>query len=101
VFAVPFNFLGGLTIEDKANWELAVLPDLASDVVTMLELVNETFAGVVKEEATDTTESLSSQKLDLGVGLLGIDEASGVDLDLLKIDSIGTNLKSNLMSITG
>ena len=79
---------------------LAVLPHLASDVVTLLELVDEARASVVEQETTNTAERLSNQELNLRVGLLGVDETGRVNLDLLKVDSRRADLNGHLVAVT-
>jgi len=66
----------------------------------MLKFIDEARTSVVEEETTDTTESLSGQELDLGVGLVGVNETSRVNLNLLKVDGIGTNSHGNLVAVT-
>ena len=69
----------------QSSTNLAVLPHFASDVVTVLELVDKALALVVEQETTDTTESLSGQELHLGVGIVRIDETSRVNLNFLEV----------------
>ena len=65
----------------------------------MLKLIDEPLAGVVEEETSDTTESLGGQELNLGVGILGVHQASRVDLNLLEIDGASANSHGKLLSI--
>jgi hypothetical protein len=97
---VPLDLLGGLAVKNKADGVLSVLPNLSSDIIAVLEFVHETLAGVIKEETTNTAESFSSQKFDLGVRFLGVDKTCGVNLNLLEVDSTSTNGKSKLLTIT-
>jgi len=98
---MPLDLLGGRAIENETNRILLVLPNLTSDVITMLKFIDKTLASVVKEESTDTTEGLSGQELDFGVRLVGVDETSRVYLDLLEIDGAGTNAHGKLLSVAG
>lgn len=84
-------------VEDKMH--LLVLPHFASNIVAMLQLIDEALAGVVEQKTSNTTESLGGQELDLGVGLLGVHQPSGVDLDLLEVDGAGTNSHGEFLSI--
>ena len=68
---------------------LAVLPHLAGNVVTVLKL-DEPFTLVIEKEITDTTESHSGQEFHPGVGVVGINEASWVNLNLLEIKIVRT-----------
>ena len=79
---------------------VAVLPHLAGNEVTVLKLVDEPLALVIKKETTGTTESLSGQELHLGVGVVGVNETSWVNLDLLKVNTVRTNGHSELLSVT-
>lgn len=99
VQAVPLDFAAGSAVEDQADGATS-LPDLARDVVTVTELIAEALAAVVDEDTTDTTESLGSQELDLGVGLLGVDETSRVHLDLLHVNGVGAKGEGHLDTVT-
>ena len=101
VLAVPLDLLRRRSVEDEPDGELAVLPHLARDVVAVLELVDETAAGVVQEEAADTAERLRGQELDLRLGLVGVDEAGRVHLDLLEVDGARADGERHLLTITG
>ena len=79
---------------------LAVLPHFPSDVVAMLELVDETLAGVVEKEATNATQCLGSQELDLRLRLIGVDETRRVDLDFLEVDRARADRQRHLLSVT-
>lgn len=85
---------------NRNNAYLSVLPDLAGDEVSVLQLVDESLARVVEQQATNTTQSLSSQELHLGLGVLGVNQTSRVNLDLLEVDSAGANGKSELVAVT-
>ena len=96
--------LEALELRIEADGELALLlllPHLAGDVVTVAELVAEPVAVGVQEETSLTTESLGSQELPLGAGVLGVDQTRGVDLDLVHVDAVGANGHDHLLSVTG
>lgn len=104
VASVEVKDLGGLGVEDKADGVLALvllLVDHARDVVTVAELVAEAVTITVEKDTTLTTESLSSQELPLGAGVLGVDETSRVDLNLVHVDAVTANLHDELLTITG
>ena len=82
VLAVPFNLLARRPIQDQADGELhetqsdvqgkpgceaylVVLPHFARNIVSMLELIHESVAGVVNQDTTDTSQSLRSEEFDL------------------------------------
>lgn len=44
--------------------------------------------------------TFSSKELELGSRVLGVDEASRVNLDFLHIDAVGTNLHQHLLPVT-
>ena len=54
----------------------------------MLELIDETLAGIVEQKTTNTSERLRSQELDFRLGLVGVDETGGVYLNLLEIHRV-------------
>ena len=101
MLAVPLDLLRRGPVEDKPDGELAVLPHLARDVVAVLELIDETAAGVVQQEAADTAERLRGEELDLRLGLVGVDEAGRVHLDLLEVDGARADGERHLLTITG
>ena len=92
-----------LVLNEKIEYmtNLAPLfPDLSGDVVAMLQLVDESLALAVEQEATDTTKSLGSKEFDLGSWLVGIDQTGWVYLDLLHVDSAGPDRDGDLVSVT-
>jgi len=120
VFAVPLNLFGGFTVEDEPNWMLdagwsvdaeetiecmtdlsSLFPDLSGDVVTVLQLIDESLAFAVEQEATDTTESLGSKELDFGPWFVRVDQTGRMHLNLLHVDSAGTDGDSDLVSVAG
>ena len=66
----------------------------------MLKLIDEPLTLVIEKETTDTTESLSGQELHLGVGVVGVNETSWVNLDLLEVNTVRTNGHSELLSVS-
>ena len=90
-----------MNVTVRKETDLAVLPHLSGNVITVLQLVDESLTLVIQEQTTDTTERLSSQELDLCVGFVGINQTSRVNLDLLEINGAGANSHSHLLTITG
>jgi hypothetical protein len=78
-----------------------VLEHGLGDVVTVLELVDEALAVLVEQETAGPAERLGGQELDLGVGLVGVDEAGRVDLDLLHVDGPSADLGGHLVAVAG
>ena len=120
VLAVPLNLLGSITVEDELDWVLdtgrlinaerderygthlaPLFPDFSSDVVAVLQFINESLALAVEQETTDTAKGFGSKELDLGSRLVGVDQTGRVHLDLLHVDGASTDGDSNLVSITG
>jgi len=79
VLAVPLDLLARLTVEDEPDRELAVLVHLARNIVAPAELVAESEARVVEQEAADAPERFGRKELDLGVRVARVDEAGRVD----------------------
>jgi len=100
VLDVPSNLVRGGGVEDETERSL-VLPHLSGDVVTTSEFVTETLAVGIDEETTDTAESLGGEELDLGIGLSGVDDTGGVDLDPVQINVTGTDFEGHLETISG
>ena len=67
----------------------------------MLKLVDEPLAVIIEKETTDTAERLSGQELHPGVGVVGINETSRVNLNLLRVNTVRTNGQSEPLSVTG
>lgn len=103
VAGVEVEDVGGLGVEDEADGELALvllLPHHARDVVTVSELVAEAVTIGVEQETTLTTESLGSEELPLGAGVLGVDKTGRVDLDLVHVDAVAANGHDHLLAVT-
>lgn len=103
VASVEVQDVGGLGVENEADGELALvllLPHHAGDVITVAELVAESVTVAVEKETTLTTQGLSGQELPLVAGVLGVDETSGVDLDLVHVDTVTTDSHDHLLTIT-
>lgn len=103
VTGVEIKSLGGLGVEDKTDGELVLvllLPHHTRDVVTVAKLVAESVTIGVEKETTLTTESLSGEELPLGSRVLGVDETSRVDLDLVHVNAVTANGHDHLLAIT-
>jgi hypothetical protein len=99
VLAVPLDFLGGRSVEDQADGEL-VLPHHTRDVVTVTELIAETLSVSCQQQTTDTTKCFSSQELDLGIRLAGIDQTGRVNLNLFHVDSLASDGEGHLDTVS-
>lgn len=103
VAGVEVEDVGGLGVEDEADGVLALillLVDHAGDVITMAKLVAEAVTITVEEETTLTTEGLGGKELPLGPRVLGVDQTSRVDLNLVHVDAIAANLHDEFLTIT-
>lgn len=103
VASVEVKGVGGLGVEDEADGELALvllLPHHTRDVITVTKLIAETVTISVEEETTLTAEGFGSQELPLGSGVLGVNETSGVNLDLVHVNAVTTNSHDHLLSVT-
>lgn len=104
VAGVEVQDCGSLAVEDETDGPLALLlffPHLAGDVVAVAELVRETLAVSVEEETTFAAEGFGGQELELGVWVLGVNQTSGVDLDLVHVDTVSTDGHQHLLAVTG
>lgn len=90
-----------ITAREKPRTYLVVLPHLTRDVISMLQLINEAVASVVNQQATNTSERLCSEELDFRIGVFGVDETGGVDLNFLHVDALGADGHGHLVTITG
>mmetsp|Transcript_38607 Transcript_38607/g.94737 ORF Transcript_38607/g.94737 Transcript_38607/m.94737 type:complete len:464 (-) Transcript_38607:242-1633(-) len=99
VLAVPGNFVGRLAVQDEAEWPLT-LPHPAGHVITPAQFVGKTLAVLVQQHTPDTTESLSSQKLDLRIRLIRMHQAGRVDLHPLQIHGVAAHPHRHLDPVT-
>ncbi|KAH6609442.1 hypothetical protein Trco_002788 [Trichoderma cornu-damae] len=102
VARVEVQDVGGLGVEDEADGELVLvllLPHHAGDVVAVAELIAEPVTVGVEEEAALAAQSLGGQELPLVAGVLGVDQAGGVDLDLVHVDAVPANSHDHLLAI--
>mmetsp|Transcript_55 Transcript_55/g.154 ORF Transcript_55/g.154 Transcript_55/m.154 type:complete len:239 (-) Transcript_55:329-1045(-) len=100
MLAVPHDLIRGCFVQDQAVRRLG-LPHLAGHVVTATELVAEAHAGSVDDQATNSTQSLSGQELDLGLRIVGLHKASGVHLDPLQVDGSRADRLAHLDAVAG
>ena len=103
VAGVEVKDVGGLGVEDEADGELVLvllLPHHTGDIVTVAELVAESVTVGVEQQTTLTTESLSGKELPLGAGVLGVDQTSRVNLDLVHVNAVTANLHDHLLTVT-
>ncbi|KAI7360310.1 Flavocytochrome c [Hortaea werneckii] len=100
---VEVENVGSLAVEhetDRPQVFLLLLPHLAGDVITVLQLVGETLALAVQQQTTLATESLCSQELRLSSWVLGVDKTCRVDLHRLHVDAVRTNVHQHLVAVT-
>jgi hypothetical protein len=64
------------------------------------ELVRETLAFAVEQKSAATAERLGGEELDLGIGVLGVNETSGVHLYFLEVDALAADFQHHLVSVT-
>mmetsp|Transcript_50774 Transcript_50774/g.115421 ORF Transcript_50774/g.115421 Transcript_50774/m.115421 type:complete len:246 (-) Transcript_50774:576-1313(-) len=95
MLAVPSDLFGGLPIQDQSEGPLA-LPHATGDVVTTPQLIGEPLPVLVKQNAAHTSQGLSSQKFDLGVRFLRMNQASGVHLHPLQVHGVPTHRHGHL-----
>mmetsp|Transcript_23149 Transcript_23149/g.34609 ORF Transcript_23149/g.34609 Transcript_23149/m.34609 type:complete len:325 (+) Transcript_23149:794-1768(+) len=97
---MPDDLVGGSLVQAEAERGL-VLPHLAGDVVTSTQLVGETLAVRVQDQTADASQGLGGQKLDLGIGVVGLHQAGRVDLHPLQVDGLSANGLAHLDAVTG
>mmetsp|Transcript_9678 Transcript_9678/g.33396 ORF Transcript_9678/g.33396 Transcript_9678/m.33396 type:complete len:609 (+) Transcript_9678:2632-4458(+) len=100
VLAVPLDLLAGLAVEHEPEGAVALV-HAVRDVVPRSELVAEPVSLGVDQNTAHSPERLGGQELDLGVGLRGVDEAGGVDLDPVDVDVGGAHGLGHLDSVSG
>eukprot|EP00438_Fugacium_kawagutii_P030997 Skav203573 [mRNA] locus=scaffold3576:299476:300856:- [translate_table: standard] len=99
VLAVPNDLIGSSLVQDQSERRLG-LPHLTSHIVSAAELIAEALTIGIDHQATHSTESLSSQELDLGLGIIGLDQTCRMDLYPLQVNATGTNGLTHLDAIT-
>jgi hypothetical protein len=121
VLDMPVDLLDCVAVENKADRVLVVVPNTltviclsedgtytlhrrrryARNVIAVSELVAETLAFAVEQKTAAATECLGCEELDLGVGVLRVNETGRVHLHFLKIDALSTDLEDHLVAVTG
>ena len=79
---------GGRVALDAA---LALCKDLLTHMISAPKLVHEPLSLLVQEDASAATEGLWSKKLDWVQGILRVNKASRVHLDLVHVDELDAN----------
>lgn len=103
VAGVEVQGLGGLGVENEADWVFALvllLEDHARDVVTVAELIAESVTITVEEDTALATQGLGSQELPLGSRVLRVNQTSRVDLNLVHVDAVTANGHNHLLTVT-
>jgi hypothetical protein len=85
VLAMPLNFFAAFAVENEAEGRFIVFPHAARHIVPSAQLIAESVALAIEQQTTDTAQSLSGQKLDLCVRLVGVDQTRRVHLNVLQI----------------
>ena len=67
----------------------------------MLKLIDEPLTLGIERETTDTRGRLSGQELHPGIGVVGINETSRLNLNLLGVNTVRTNGQSEPLSVAG
>lgn len=104
VAGVEVEHVGGFGIEHEPDGPFGgvlLLPHFARDVVPVAEFIGEALALGVEEEAAFATEGFSGKELPFRAGVFGVNEACGVHLDFVEVNSIATDLHQHLQAITG
>mmetsp|Transcript_23600 Transcript_23600/g.48964 ORF Transcript_23600/g.48964 Transcript_23600/m.48964 type:complete len:246 (-) Transcript_23600:404-1141(-) len=100
MLAVPDDFVTRSLVQDQSERRFR-LPHFPSDIVAASQLVAEALAIRVDHQAADTAEGLCSQELNLGLGVIGLHQAGGVDLHPFQVDAAGSNGLTHLDAIAG
>mmetsp|Transcript_2518 Transcript_2518/g.3105 ORF Transcript_2518/g.3105 Transcript_2518/m.3105 type:complete len:347 (+) Transcript_2518:291-1331(+) len=99
VLAVPDDLIGSRLVQDEPVWWLG-LPHFSGHVVPSPQLVAEPVAVPVDHQAAHTTQGLSSQELDLGLGIVWLHQAGWVNLHPFQVNASCTNGLAHLDAIT-
>merc|ERR1719329_1708240 len=90
VLAVPQDLSRGCVVEAQAEgW--FVLPHLAGDIVTTSKLICKALAFLVEDQATNTTQGLSCEELNLGIRIVGLHKTCRVNLNPLEVHRLGSD----------
>mmetsp|Transcript_108864 Transcript_108864/g.152211 ORF Transcript_108864/g.152211 Transcript_108864/m.152211 type:complete len:254 (-) Transcript_108864:19-780(-) len=96
---MPNDLIGSSLVQDQSERRIG-LPHLTSDIVTAAQLIAETLTVGVDHQATNATQSLCSQELNLGLWIIWLNQACGVDLHPFQVNATSTNGLTHLDSIT-
>mmetsp|Transcript_91627 Transcript_91627/g.237451 ORF Transcript_91627/g.237451 Transcript_91627/m.237451 type:complete len:221 (+) Transcript_91627:204-866(+) len=100
MLAMPNDLVRCGLVERQAERRL-VLPHLSRHVVTAAKLIGKAFAVRVQDQATNATERLGSEELDLGIRIIWLHEAGGMHLDPLEVNAFAADCLSHLDAIAG
>ena len=99
VLAMPNDLVAGRLVQAQPERRLA-FPHLAGYIVAAAQLVREALAVGIQDQAADAAQSLCGQKFDLGIGIVGLDQARRVHLDPLEVDRLAANGLAHLDAVT-
>mmetsp|Transcript_2519 Transcript_2519/g.3109 ORF Transcript_2519/g.3109 Transcript_2519/m.3109 type:complete len:347 (+) Transcript_2519:291-1331(+) len=99
VLAVPDDLIGRRLVQDQPVRRLG-LPHLTGHVVASAQLVAEPVAVAVDHQAAHAAQGLGRQELDLGLGVVRLNEAGGMDLHPLQVNGRSTNGFAHLDGVT-
>mmetsp|Transcript_51518 Transcript_51518/g.84392 ORF Transcript_51518/g.84392 Transcript_51518/m.84392 type:complete len:376 (-) Transcript_51518:12-1139(-) len=100
VLAMPNDLIAGGLVQDQSEGRLG-LPHFPGDIVSSAQLVTEALAFRVDHQATHAAQGLGRQELDLGLGVIGLHQACGVNLHPFQVDAARTNGFAHLDTISG
>mmetsp|Transcript_30036 Transcript_30036/g.53035 ORF Transcript_30036/g.53035 Transcript_30036/m.53035 type:complete len:298 (-) Transcript_30036:218-1111(-) len=107
MLAMPRNFCRCLAVEAQektcgvSKGDPVILPHHARHVISATELIGKALTVNIKQHTTHSAECLGSKKLDLGIRLLGMNEASWMNLDPFQINCVCTHSHGHLEAIPG
>jgi hypothetical protein len=88
-------------VQDQPVGTVVMLPHAACDVVSSSEIVTETFSVLVDDNTTFSAQGFGGEELDSVIGVIKVNKASRMYLNVLEIDGSGTNLLSDHDTVTG
>jgi len=95
MFAMPYDFIAGFSVKNESERSF-VFPHFSGDVVSSTKFIAESVSVGINQDSSNSSEGFSGKPLDLCVGVLGFNESGRVNLHVLHVNQISSDLLTHL-----